>query len=68
MLGRIKKLGVWVNYGGNKVEEAIFQESDQTLRVTEPMINQVKTINKKTLQIDTKYGGLVTYYKIEPKK
>lgn len=64
-----KKAGVWTNYGVGKIEVATFQDSDYTLRITEPVSGSVKSMKldpeRKTIEKQTKYGGVVIYHKID---
>lgn len=61
-----RKAGVWNNYGPGDIEVAVFQKSDNTLRITEPMIGTVKILvfdpEKKTITRTSKDGGSKTVY------
>lgn len=65
-----KKAGVWINYGPGNIEVAVFQKSDNTLRITEPMIGTVKVLvfdpDKKTITRTSKGGeNKIIYHKIQ---
>lgn len=64
-----KKAEVWNNYGPGNIEVAVFQKSDNTLRITEPMIGTVKVLvfdpEKKTITRTSKDGEKTVYHKIQ---
>jgi len=64
-----KIAGVWNNYGPGDIEVAALQESDHTLRITEPMTGTVKILvfdpEKKTITQTSKDGEKTVYHKIQ---
>lgn len=64
-----KIAGVWNNYGPGDIGVAALQESDHTLRITEPMTGRVKILifdpEKKTITQTSKDGEKTVYYKIQ---
>lgn len=63
-----KIAGVWNNYGPGDIEVAVLQESDHTLRITEPMTGTVKILvfdpEKKTITQTSKDGEKTVYHRI----
>ncbi|MCX2479665.1 hypothetical protein OQY15_11260 [Pedobacter sp. MC2016-15] len=64
-----KVAGDWNNYGPEGVEVAMLQTSDTTLRITDPLTNEVKRIfvksQGKTLERTVRGGVRKIYHKVE---
>lgn len=64
-----KKAGVWNNYGAGEINVATLQESDKTLRITDPMSGTVRVLSidleKKTIEETTKDGIKELYHKVQ---